>query len=572
MTQETVRKAVSYARVSSRGQEDKLSIKTQFEDNGHYAVRTGLHVVKQFQDVGSGLSTKERPEFKGMVEYVLDTASGITDVIFYDLDRFTRRNRDFYEYTEKLEEAGISLHSVAEGRTYSQDSALTWKFKAIINEDYSRSTSTHTKRGQRGAVRNGYYIGPKAPWGYEKYYVTVGKEQHAKLQPNRSEWEDCLNLWKMAVGGRTPMEITKEFNARGIPSPIGGPWTDDAVRYILRNPHYKGETVRGLRLKSKLPGPPATGEVAVGENAHVAAVSHEDFEKVQELIRSRHRSQGPTRSHSSPNPLSGLAKCGTCAGHGRQSNMTITTKEGVVRLQCARKKKQGKGACDGKNVRLDRLMEAVVSRMLNHILTPEVILEQIESVAAESKRHVSEQENRKSNIGKRLKELAQGIKNVNDVLIAEGARNKNLNSLLDKLNEMETDRETLNREIQEINEATEEAARFISDPDGIVATALDLRTYTESKDPTSLRELVKMLIERVEVYPDYGKIYYALPVPCAGAEGDSSPETVNLAKASTRSSDESCTIQGFMGIDPIPRTAREVTSWFPRTRGDRPYG
>ena len=68
------------------------------------------------------------------------------------------------------------------------------------------------------------------------------------------------------------------------------------------------------------------------------------------------------------------------------------------------------------------------------------------------------------------------------------------------------DREKLNREIQEINEATLEEERFISDPDGIVATALDLRTYTESKDTDSVRELVKILIERVEVYQDYGEI------------------------------------------------------------------
>ena len=37
------------------------------------------------------------------------------------------------------------------------------------------------------------------------------------------------------------------------------------------------------------------------ENAHQAAVSPEVFKKVQKAIKSRHREQGSTRCHSSPN-------------------------------------------------------------------------------------------------------------------------------------------------------------------------------------------------------------------------------------------------------------------------------
>ena len=234
MAQEKVRRAASYVRVSGRGQDDVLSFESQLDEIRRYLKREDLRLDKQFQDVGSGLTTEERPEFERMVAYVLNPANGITDVIFYDLSRFTRRNRHYYEYTEDLEDAGINLHSVVEGRKYGQGADLMWKFKSLTNEDYSRSISFHTKRGQKGAVRNGYYIGPKPPWGYEKYKVTVGKKEHIKLRPNPDEWQHCLKLWEMAVGGHTPMNITKEFNHQGIPSPSGGPWTDDAVRYILR--------------------------------------------------------------------------------------------------------------------------------------------------------------------------------------------------------------------------------------------------------------------------------------------------------------------------------------------------
>ncbi len=75
-------------------------------------------------DVGRGLGTKQRPELLKLFEYVLDPANGVTDVMFDDLSRLTRRSRHQEEYIETLEEAGITLHSVNEGRKYSSDSRV----------------------------------------------------------------------------------------------------------------------------------------------------------------------------------------------------------------------------------------------------------------------------------------------------------------------------------------------------------------------------------------------------------------------------------------------------------------
>ena len=112
------KKGVDYGRVSSKPQ-DKMSLESQHDENRAYAVKNNIRIVRSFEDVGTGLSTKRRPQFLEMVEYVLDKRNGITEVIFFDLDRFTRRNRDFYIYTEDLENGGIYLHSVAADQVYS---------------------------------------------------------------------------------------------------------------------------------------------------------------------------------------------------------------------------------------------------------------------------------------------------------------------------------------------------------------------------------------------------------------------------------------------------------------------
>ena len=216
------KKGVEYARVSTDPQ-DKMSLGTQHEENRAYAARNNISIVRSFEDVGSGLSTKQRPQFLEMVEYVLDKKNGITEVIFFDLDRFTRSNRDFYAYTEGLEQAGKYLHSVAENQVYSRESALTWQVKALVNEGNSRSTSYHTKRGQRGSIRDGYYIGKKAPYGYRIHYMNVGGQDRPKLEPHPEEWPHLLKILGMGFSNDSPLTITRYLNDHNIPGPTGDP-------------------------------------------------------------------------------------------------------------------------------------------------------------------------------------------------------------------------------------------------------------------------------------------------------------------------------------------------------------
>ena len=136
----TQKNGVEYARVSTDPQ-DKMSLGTQHEENRAYARRKNIRIVRSFEDVGSGLSTKQRPQFLEMVKYVLDKRKESPRSSFSISTGFTRSNRDFYAYTEDLEQASKYLHSVVENQVYSRESALTWQVKALVYEGNSRSTS-----------------------------------------------------------------------------------------------------------------------------------------------------------------------------------------------------------------------------------------------------------------------------------------------------------------------------------------------------------------------------------------------------------------------------------------------
>ena len=104
------RKAVRYRRVSSRSQKDNFSLRTQEIRSTQYCESIGVPIDRIFTDVGTGLTAKGRRGFTEMCDYVLDKTNGITDVVFNDIDRFTRNLGDFIEYTERH---GQGLHHIA---------------------------------------------------------------------------------------------------------------------------------------------------------------------------------------------------------------------------------------------------------------------------------------------------------------------------------------------------------------------------------------------------------------------------------------------------------------------------
>ena len=305
------RRALTYIRVSSKKQADNFSFESQEKDCIQYAHREGTKPVGCYKDVGSGLSIKHRQGLMAMFKFALDPENGITDLIFWELDRFSRNIKDFFVITEQLLNAGITLHLSSEEEKYDHRSEDRWHSKLVSAQGESRKISKRTKAGQKTATENGRHIGA-VPWGYIICYAMDRVDECGWLVIDDVLWPHVQRLWRMAIDGHTPMEIAKEFNMRGIPSPSGRPWTARAVRYILKNEKCAGRVFRGKEPESRLPGPKDDTPMTVRENAHQAAVDCEDFLRVQQQIKARQRSNASPRSHGSESLLSEIAKCGDC--------------------------------------------------------------------------------------------------------------------------------------------------------------------------------------------------------------------------------------------------------------------
>ena len=582
------RKALIYVRVSTKKQAKNFSLATQEKDCREYALGQGItEVAKVLMDVGSGLTMKGRPGLRELCDIARDPSNGILHIIFWELDRFTRRIKDFVNLMEEMVEAGITLHLASEKEQYTQQNATTWVLRAMGAQGESAKISKRTRNGQTAAIMAGLNIGP-VPWAYiieydEKPEESKGAEEQeptpeaGRLVPDPEVWPHCLDLWEMAYQGKTPMQIAVHLNQEGVPGHGGGEWTSDAVLYILQNLKYTGCQVRGKKRYSQLPGPPDKTPPIIVQDAHEAAVSLENFERIQEMIAGRHRGQSAPRSHSSGNPFSCIAKCGICKKGEDLRNLVMQQSNGGVKLRCSRKKRSGVSACDLRDLPLDLLLDRFMERFMDVFLTEDTLRTVMETIGDRGRPYLEKQDTRKLNLKGRLREVQGEIKNVQGVVRKYGDKHDAMESLMEDLERIEKERREIKKEIEEINDNDAEVQQYITDPEGVMEKLLDQKTYAEPRDPQLVRALIQLYVERIEIYRDHGVIYYHLGTRKGDQPATDTIYLTNKDQAACDSQEahdsldaESCPLEGNMGMSPGSAPRPGTPAGFPRRCGDVP--
>ena len=558
------RRALIYIRVSSKKQADNFSLEYQEKDCTQYAQKEGTWPVGCYRDIGSGLSTKHRRNLNALFEFAIDPANGITDIIFWELDRFSRNIKDFFVITEQLLNAGITLHLSSEEEKYDHRSEDRWHAKLVSAQGESRKISKRTKAGQKTATQNGRHIGV-VPWGYTIRYDEERVDECGWLVIDEDLWPHVLRLWRMAIDGHTPMEIAKDLNLRGVPSPSGRSWSARAVRYILKNEKYAGRVFRGKEPESRLPGPKDDTPMTVCENAHQAAVDYEDFLGVQQQIEGRRPSNTPPRSHGSPSLLSQVAMCGEC----KTEELTYGLTKSGPRLRCSHKKNSGKPACpNSQDISMELLEKVVIYRAQNIFLTEETLAGALQISEKTCYVYVAEQDNHKSSLKATQKTVENEIRNLTKTA-REGAEAGESRSIIKSLRDLEKQQEELEEAVSQINDDTEELRRYVSDKENLTATLLDLKTYTESKDPEAVKELIDGCVERVEVFSDRIEIYYRMWTNNGGPDGWPSMEIIYLDEMKDYVPSESCLLESSTGVRCRPGSGARLPSEFRRASASR---
>ena len=352
---------------------------------------------------------------------------------------------------------------------------------------------------------------------------------HAKLRPNPKTTPYILKMFEMRAEGHRPGRIQKYLNDEvGLPSPTGVLWSETTIISILRSRVYDGVAIHRKTPSSKFALTRRNTIPLVVENAHEAIVPHKLFVRVQQLMDQDARPRtGSPRSVSSPNILSERIKCGKCWDNGYDSNMIISTPKKshqTVHLSCARKKNAGVKHCSKDDVPMDLLLNIIIATMIEDILTEETILDQISRIKKSSHEFVSNEKSRQASIKMQIRKIDSGKSNLMDALKQWGNQfPESTSEIMEEINNLSIKRQELEAEDHQLDEETAEYIAFITDPQGIVKAARNVRTYLDSEQRPTAREFLRALIQAVYVYDDdrgqsHGLIEYSLPLPGTGPD------------------------------------------------------
>lgn len=211
-------------------------------------------------------------------------------------------------------------------------------FRNWFNELYSKSTSKKVRAAKRISAEFGKYLGPYAPYGYQK----DANNRH-RLVPDEAVAPAVRRIFEMRAGGMGFRAITGQLNKDGIMPPkeyyyqsrgrknpfiSGGLWNESSVKLILSNAAYVGDVVQGkfgtVSYKdSRIVRKPAEDWI-VAEGRHEALIDRDLWDRVQAL---RQRAYKPRRRKEGVQSLfGGLLYCADCG-----ANMRVLTESGKKR-------------------------------------------------------------------------------------------------------------------------------------------------------------------------------------------------------------------------------------------------
>ena len=356
----------------NRGLDDSNSVKNQRDilNDFHFNHAEEFESYTEYVDDGHTGTDTERESFQRLLG---DVMSGkINCVVVKDLSRFARNYSDAGSLIDNLfVQMGVRFISLAEGvdSYLNPDSvnSIIVPITNVMNDQYCYQTSKKIRQVFDYKRRNGQYIGSFAPYGY----IKDPKDKH-QLIVDPEAAEIVKKIYELCLQGMAKLQIVMYLNDHGIPSPTayrklkGLPyspaisdapmWGNKIITDILRNPIYTGDLVQGRRrVKSykvhQIEAVPEEEWVRVPDT-HEAIITHETFDRVQELLKRDTRTAPKKREL---HLFSGFLRCADC---GKAVTRSQSGKN--VYYSCSTYKKRSRTACTMHSIKHNRLEAAVL--------------------------------------------------------------------------------------------------------------------------------------------------------------------------------------------------------------------
>lgn len=418
-----VTRVVSYLRVSTgRQAESDLSIPDQRRQIERYCVARNWTIVEDYVEPGSSATDDRRPAFQKMIDAALAKPPAFNIILVHSFSRFFRDQFQFERYARKLSKNGVRIVSVTQDMGDNPMGTMMRQIVTLFDEYQSKENAKHTLRAMCENARQGYWNGARPPIGYRTVAVEKrGSKIKKGLEIDPLHAGTVRLIFRLALDGHDGngamgiKAITCFLNERDIRTRDGGRWGLGQVHAILTRTTYMGEH-RFNRSHARTKQRKAATDHAI--MAVPPLIAEHDFDEVQNLLRSRRPKMMHPQAASGSILLTGICFCTSCGGA-----MTIRTGVGSSGLSyryyaCSTRARQGRTACEGPAVRMDRLDETVIDFLGSTLLVPErieMLLEPIlahrEGWADRRRLHVAELRVQADDAKRKLLNLYEAVEN-----------------------------------------------------------------------------------------------------------------------------------------------------------------
>lgn len=361
---------------------ESMSIWSQKVMLKQYAESNSIAIYDYYVDDGFSGTNFERPSFKKMIT---DIENGkINCVITKDLSRLGRNYLQSGAYIEMyFPQKNIRYIAITDGiDTLNSNQNDIMPFKNILNEMYAKDTSKKVKSAIQSRMREGTYIGSKAPFGYLK-----DPNNKRRLIIDEKTKPIIELIYKLCLEGKGTQLISQELMKRKIPRPSAFvenaeklyglteenkyQWSHRMVLNVLRDPVYCGNMARNKRptlsfKNSKRMYIPKSDYI-YARNTHEGIVSEEVWEQVQTMVDKRKCNNKKGLYYD--NIFQGLVRCPKC-GYALtpKTDYRLKKKELIdfVHFSCSTYKKYGVNACSSHRIEARDLYNIVLEDIQYH--------------------------------------------------------------------------------------------------------------------------------------------------------------------------------------------------------------
>ena len=361
---------------------ESMSIWSQKVMLKQFAESNSIAIYDYYVDDGYSGTNFDRPSFKKMIT---DIENGkINCVITKDLSRLGRNYLQSGAYIEMyFPQKNIRYIAITDGiDTLNSNQNDIMPFKNILNEMYAKDTSKKVKSAIQSRMREGTYIGSKAPFGYLK-----DPDNKRRLIIDEKTKPIIELIYKLCLEGKGTQLISQELMKRKIPRPSAFvenaeklyglteenkyQWSHRMVLNVLRDPVYCGNMARNKRptlsfKNSKRMYIPKSDYI-YAKDTHEGIVSEEIWEQVQTMIDKRKCNNKKGLYYD--NIFQGLVRCPKC-GYALtpKTDYRLKKKELIdfVHFSCSTYKKYGVNACSSHRIEARDLYNIVLEDIQYH--------------------------------------------------------------------------------------------------------------------------------------------------------------------------------------------------------------